>query len=64
MGNNDLPASADATEPTPLETLELLQAFNRIADPHRKRAVILLAQQLAMGSPHFTRTLAHLLRNH
>ena len=59
-----LPASTDAKEPTPAETLQLLEAFNRITDPHRKRAVILLAQQLAMGSPHFTRTLAQLLRKH
>lgn len=52
------------TGPTPEETLQLLEAFNRITDPEIKWTVIRLAQQLASGNPHFASTLARLIRKH
>jgi hypothetical protein len=59
-----LQASTEENEPTPAETLELLKAFNRIRDPQLKRAIVTLAQQLAMGSSRYTQTLIQLLRMH
>jgi hypothetical protein len=50
-----------ASEPPPEDTLRLLEAFFRIADPAKQAAVAALAKRYAVSSPKFARALAKLM---
>ena len=64
FGSDRAAATAGQKEPSPEESLRLVEAFSRIMDPEKQADILTLAELYASGNPKFTEALLKLKPKH